>query len=109
MQRDQEKGTTHCPLGARGYARDGKTGQVQLEYELLSDAYGRPEAIRVFESNATVTRPSVRPAGRGSVVERDGVPGISVGKEDRFHGAGRCGVPDLLVRLDQCTHRAGVL
>jgi hypothetical protein len=42
---------THCPLGARGYSRDGKKGNVQIEYGLLTDPQGRPVAIRVFEGN----------------------------------------------------------
>jgi hypothetical protein len=43
---------THCPLGSRGYSRDGKKGKVQIEYGLLTDPGGRPVAIRVFEGNA---------------------------------------------------------
>ena len=31
-----------CPLGARGYSRDGKKGNVQIEYGLLTDPEGRP-------------------------------------------------------------------
>ena len=42
---------SHCPLGARGYSRDGKKGKVQIEYGLLTDPEGRPVAIRVFEGN----------------------------------------------------------
>jgi len=42
---------SHCPLGARGYSRDGKKGKVQIEYGLLTDPAGRPVAIRVFEGN----------------------------------------------------------
>jgi len=42
---------THCPLGTRGYSRDGKKGKVQIEYGLLTDPEGRPVAIRVFEGN----------------------------------------------------------
>jgi hypothetical protein len=42
---------THCPLGARGYSRDGKKGNVQIEYGLLTDPGGRPVAVRVFEGN----------------------------------------------------------
>ena len=38
---------THCPLGARGYSRDGKKGNVQIEYGLLTDPRGRPVAVRV--------------------------------------------------------------
>src|SRR5258708_27723961 len=42
---------SHCPLGARGYSRDGKKGKVQIEYGLLTDPDGRPVAIRVFSGN----------------------------------------------------------
>jgi transposase len=42
---------SHCPLGARGYSRDGKKGKIQIEYGLLTDPEGRPVAIRVFEGN----------------------------------------------------------
>jgi hypothetical protein len=42
---------SHCPLGARGYSRDGKKGNVQIEYGLLTDPEGRPVAVRVFEGN----------------------------------------------------------
>ncbi len=37
-----------CPLGARGYSRDGKKGRLQIEYGLLTDPQGRPVAVRVF-------------------------------------------------------------
>ena len=42
---------SHCPLGARGYSRDGKKGNVQIEYGLLTDPCGRPVAVRVLEGN----------------------------------------------------------
>jgi hypothetical protein len=42
---------SHCPLGARGYSRDGKKGKAQIEYGLLTDPEGRPVAIRVFSGN----------------------------------------------------------
>ena len=42
---------SHCPLGARGYSRDGKKGNVQIEYGLLTDPGGRPVAVRVLEGN----------------------------------------------------------
>jgi hypothetical protein len=41
----------HCPLAARGYSRDGKKGKLQIEYGLLTDAAGRPVAVRVFPGN----------------------------------------------------------
>src|ERR1700746_892904 len=40
-----------CPLGARGWSRDGKKGTVQIEYGLLTDPEGRPVAVRVFEGD----------------------------------------------------------
>jgi len=42
---------SRCPLGARGYSRDGKKGNVQIEYGLLTDPEGRPVAVRVLEGN----------------------------------------------------------
>jgi hypothetical protein len=42
---------SHCPLGARGYSRDGKKGKLQIEYGLLTDPGGRPVAVRVFPGN----------------------------------------------------------
>jgi hypothetical protein len=39
---------SHCPLGRRGYSRDGKKGKLQIEYGLLTDPEGRPVAVRVF-------------------------------------------------------------
>ncbi len=33
---------------ARGYSRDGKKGREQIEYGILTDAEGRPVAVRVF-------------------------------------------------------------
>jgi hypothetical protein len=39
---------THCPPAARGYSRDAKKGRLQIEYGLLTDAEGRPVAVRVF-------------------------------------------------------------
>jgi hypothetical protein len=46
----------HCPLAARGYSRDGKKGNPQIEYGLLTDPEGRPVAVRVFEATPP-TRP----------------------------------------------------
>jgi DDE family transposase len=42
---------THCPLAARGYSRDGKKGEPQIEYGLLTDPDGRPVAVRVFNGS----------------------------------------------------------
>jgi hypothetical protein len=42
---------SHCPLGARGFSRDGRKGTLQIEYGLLTDPAGRPVAIQVFPGN----------------------------------------------------------
>ena len=40
-----------CPLGRRGYSRDGKRGKLQIEFGLLCDAEGLPVAVEVFHGN----------------------------------------------------------
>ncbi len=40
-----------CPLAARGYNRDGKSGKLQVNYGLLTDPRGRPVAVSVFAGN----------------------------------------------------------
>jgi hypothetical protein len=40
-----------CELAARGYSRDGKKGCEQIEYGILTDAEGRPVAVRVLPGN----------------------------------------------------------
>lgn len=42
---------SHCPLAARGYSRDHKTGKAQIEYGLMTDTAGRPLSIEVFPGN----------------------------------------------------------
>ena len=42
---------THCPLAARGYSRDHKSGKSQIEYGLMTDQAGRPIAVEVFPGN----------------------------------------------------------
>jgi transposase len=42
---------SHCPLAARGYSRDHKSGKAQIEYGLMTDAQGRPISIEVFAGN----------------------------------------------------------
>jgi hypothetical protein len=42
---------TKCPLAARGYSRDHKSGKAQIEYGLMTDAEGRPISIEVFAGN----------------------------------------------------------
>jgi transposase len=44
------EGTT-CPLAKFGYSRDGKTGLLQVNYGLLTDARGCPVAVSVHEGN----------------------------------------------------------
>ena len=55
---------SRCPLGVRGYSRDGKKGTVQIEYGLLTDPEGRPVAVRVFEGN------TADPAAFTEILER---------------------------------------
>jgi Transposase DDE domain len=45
-----------CELAAFGYSRDKKRGVKQIEYGLLTDAVGRPIAIRVFPGNTSDTK-----------------------------------------------------
>ncbi len=40
-----------CPLAARGYSRDRKTGKAQIEYGLLTDRRGCPVSVEVFAGN----------------------------------------------------------
>lgn len=40
-----------CPLAKRGYSRDRKTGTLQVNYGLLTDARGCPVAVSVHEGN----------------------------------------------------------
>lgn len=42
---------SHCPLGQRGYSRDGKKGKPQVNYGLLTDARGCPVSLSVFAGN----------------------------------------------------------
>lgn len=41
----------HCPLAKRGYSRDGKPGNAQIEFGLLTNAVGVPIAIEAFAGN----------------------------------------------------------
>lgn len=41
----------HCPLAKRGYSRDGKPGQLQIEFGLVTNGEGVPVAIEVFPGN----------------------------------------------------------
>lgn len=40
-----------CPLAKLGYHRDGKKGQLQVNYGLLTDPRGCPVAVSVFDGN----------------------------------------------------------
>ena len=42
---------TSCPLAKLGYNRDGKTGLLQVNYGVLTDARGCPVAVSVYEGN----------------------------------------------------------
>ena len=53
-----------CPLGRRGYSRDGKRGKLQIEFGLLCDAEGRPVAVEVFHGN------TADPATAGAQVDK---------------------------------------
>jgi transposase len=44
------EGTT-CPLAKLGHNRDGKSGLLQVNYGLLTDARGCPVAVSVYEGN----------------------------------------------------------
>jgi transposase len=41
----------HCPLAQYGYNRDKKKGKAQIIFGLITDKYGRPIAVEVFEGN----------------------------------------------------------
>jgi len=41
-----------CPLAARGYSRDGRTGTLQITYGLVCSPEGRPVAVEVFPGNS---------------------------------------------------------
>ena len=45
-----------CPLAARGYNRDGKTGKLQINFGLLTDSLGCPVSVSVFEGNVGDTQ-----------------------------------------------------
>lgn len=40
-----------CPLARLGYSRDGKSGTLQVNYGILTDARGCPVSVSVFEGN----------------------------------------------------------
>jgi hypothetical protein len=56
------EGTT-CPLAKLGHNRDGKSGLLQVNYGLLTDARGCPVAVSVYEGNvgdSTTLMPAVK-------------------------------------------------
>lgn len=64
----------HCELAKRGYSRDGKPGQPQIEFGLLTSATGEPVAIEVFRGN--VADPTTFGAQVTKVKERFGVADV---------------------------------
>jgi hypothetical protein len=105
-----------CPLGKRGYSRDGKPGLPQIIYGLLCDTDGRPVAVEVFtgELHDDKTLPAqivklkdrfglsrmVVVADRGMVTkaniellkETDGVDWITALKAPTIKKLARCGI-----------------
>ena len=53
---------SRCPLGARGYSRDGNKAKVQIEYGLLTD----PGAARSRSASWRGTPPTPQPSPRSS-------------------------------------------
>lgn len=45
----------HCPLGKRGYSRDGKPGSLQVVYGVICDGDGCPVAVQVYPGNTNDT------------------------------------------------------
>lgn len=64
----------HCELAKRGYSRDGKPGQPQIEFGLLTSASGEPVAIEAFPGN--VADPTTFQAQVTKVKERFGVADV---------------------------------
>ena len=54
----------HCPLARLGYSRDGKQGQPQIEFGLVTDREGCPVSVEVFAGNTG------DPATLGSQVDK---------------------------------------
>ena len=76
----------HCPLAKRGHSRDGKPGQLQIEFGLLTSADGTPVAIEVFPGNTA--DPSTFAAQVTKVRERFGVDEVVwVGDRGMITGA----------------------
>ncbi len=64
----------HNPLAAIGYSRDGRPGTLQIEYALLTDADGRPVAVRVVAGNTG--DPATVPATLAALRERFGLTSV---------------------------------
>lgn len=64
----------HCELAKRGYSRDGRPGQPQIEFGLLTSASGEPVAIEAFPGN--VADPTTFQAQVTKVKERFGVADV---------------------------------
>lgn len=62
---------THCPLAKLGYARDGVKGRQQIVYGLLTNKYGCPVAVEVFEGNTA--DPTTVPAQVAKLKQRFGL------------------------------------
>ncbi|HEY8695310.1 MAG TPA: IS1634 family transposase [Chloroflexota bacterium] len=76
----------HCPLAKRGYSRDGKPGQLQIEFGLVTNAEGEPVAIEVFPGNTA--DPDTFQAQVKKVKERFGVADVVwVGDRGMITGA----------------------
>ena len=39
---------SHCPLAKRGYSRDGRRGNLQIEFGLMTNGQGDPVSVEVF-------------------------------------------------------------
>jgi len=76
----------HCPLAKRGHSRDGKPGQLQIEFGLLTNAVGEPVAIEVFAGNTA--DPATFMAQVAKVKDRFGVADVVwVGDRGMITGA----------------------
>ena len=60
----------HCPLGRRGYSRDGKRGKLQIEFGLLCDAEGRPVAVEVEVEVEVFDGNTADPATVGAQIDK---------------------------------------
>jgi hypothetical protein len=64
----------HCELAQRGYSRDGRQGQPQVEFGLLTNADGEPVAIEAFAGNTA--DPATFTSQAEKVKERFGVADV---------------------------------